>query len=50
MNSNTNRAYIEAFQHGDIEAFEWLYQQYRDTLYQFIYRFTNEEQLSIEVV
>ncbi|GAA0319558.1 sigma-70 family RNA polymerase sigma factor [Bacillus carboniphilus] len=50
MSSNTNRAYVEAFQQGDEAAFEWIYQQYRGPLYQFIYRFTNEEQLSIDVV
>ncbi|SNX67021.1 RNA polymerase ECF family sigma subunit [Bacillus oleivorans] len=47
---NPNEDYIEAFLKGDDDGIAWLYQQYRVPLYQFIYRFTNEEQLSIDIV
>ncbi|HWO78060.1 MAG TPA: RNA polymerase sigma factor [Bacillus sp. (in: firmicutes)] len=50
MSLNPNEENVEAFLEGDDDAITWIYQQYRAPLYQFIYRFTNEEQLSIDIV
>lgn len=39
-----------AYQRGDQEALERLYRLYKPSLYSFIYRYSRDEQLSIDVV
>ncbi|MFS0821720.1 RNA polymerase sigma factor [Bacillus sp. 1P02SD] len=41
---------ILKFQKGDKEALEVIYNVYKAPLYQFIFRYTNNEQLSIDLV
>lgn len=41
---------LEAFLSGDNEALAVLYQAYREECYRFVYRYTENEQLSIDVV
>ncbi|WP_077619618.1 RNA polymerase sigma factor [Bacillus sinesaloumensis] len=47
--SNVEKAIIQ-FQQGDKEALEVIYNLYKAPLYQFIFRYTNNEQLSIDLV
>lgn len=41
---------VVQFQEGDLEALDVIYQTYKDPLYRFVYRYTANEQLSIDVV
>ncbi|MEH7385424.1 RNA polymerase sigma factor [Bacillus sp. JJ1521] len=47
--SNVEEALLQ-LQQGDKEALEIIYNVYKAPLYQFIYRYTNNEQLSIDLV
>lgn len=50
MNLNNSEQLFVEFQKGELAAFESIYLYYKDPLYRFIYRFTNNEQLSIDIV
>lgn len=50
MNLNNSEEVFLLYQKGRDEAFEWIYHSYKDPLYRFIYRYTNNEQLSIDTV
>jgi RNA polymerase sigma-70 factor, ECF subfamily len=47
--SSVDEAILQ-FQRGDKEALEIIYKMYKAPLYQFIFRYTNNEQLSIDLV
>ena len=47
--SNVEKALLQ-LQQGDKEALEVIYNVYKAPLYQFIFRYTNNEQLSIDLV
>lgn len=47
--SRAEEAILE-FQKGDKDALELIYKVYKAPLYQFIFRYTNNEQLSIDLV
>nr|WP_235616012.1 RNA polymerase sigma factor [Metasolibacillus fluoroglycofenilyticus] len=46
----TNEDLMFAYQKGDAEAFNNLYNQLYKPLYSFLFRYTGEEQLSIDIV
>lgn len=46
----TNESLMNAYQKGDDEAFNQLYQQLYKPLYSFLFRYTGEEQLSVDIV
>ncbi|GLC90549.1 RNA polymerase sigma factor [Lysinibacillus piscis] len=46
----TNEHLMITYQEGDNEAFNQLYHQLHRPLYSFLFRYTNEEQLSIDIV
>lgn len=46
----TNEDLMFAYQKGDAEAFNKLYNQLYKPLYSFLFRYTGEEQLSIDIV
>jgi RNA polymerase sigma-70 factor, ECF subfamily len=50
MSLNNPEEEVIRFQQGDIAALEEIYQYYKQPLYRFIYRFTANKQLSIDVV
>lgn len=39
-----------AYQNGDERALERIFERYRDPLYRFLYRYSRDEQLSIDIV
>jgi RNA polymerase sigma-70 factor (ECF subfamily) len=49
---STERAddYMISYQQGDISALGILYEHYREPLYAFLFRYTQDEQLSIDLV
>lgn len=46
----SNEEWMEAYKQGDAKAFDVLYQQLYEPLYCFLYRYTCEEQLSLDTV
>ena len=46
----TNEEWMKAYQSGDIRGLTVLYERLHETLYSFLYRYTREEQLSIDIV
>lgn len=46
----TNEYNMKAYQAGDIEAFERLYERMQKPLFSFLFRYTRDEQLSIDIV
>lgn len=46
----TNEEWMKAYQLGDAEGFAILYERLHEPLYCFLYRYTQEEQLSIDTV
>lgn len=46
----SNEQLMTAFQIGDSEALAQLYEQLHEPLYCFLYRYTNDEQLSVDIV
>ncbi|MEO4053086.1 RNA polymerase sigma factor [Solibacillus sp. CAU 1738] len=46
----SNEEWIEAYKKGDIEAFNMLYHNLYEMLYCFLFRYTREEQLSMDIV
>jgi len=50
VNDNHINQLIQNFQEGDIEAFEQLYVLLKPSLYAFLFRFTKDEQLCIDLV
>ena len=46
----TDEELMENFQNGDINSLKELYKRYRDPLYRFVYRYTQDEQLSMDAV
>jgi len=49
LNEETNGLMV-AYQNGDDQALENIYERFQRPLYSFIYRYTNDEQLSIDIV
>ncbi|WP_245890045.1 RNA polymerase sigma factor [Rummeliibacillus pycnus] len=45
-----NEELMESFQQGNLGAFDLIYQQLYEPLYCFLFRYTCEEQLSIDIV
>lgn len=39
-----------AYQNGDERALERIFERYRDSLYRFLYRYSGDEQLSVDLV
>jgi len=46
----SNEEWMEAYKNGGIEGFEQLYSRLYEPLYCFLFRYTREEQLSIDIV
>jgi len=46
----SNEEWMESYKQGDLEAFTSLYQELYEPLYCFLYRYTCEEQLSMDIV
>ena len=46
----SNEEWMEVYKNGDIEGFEQLYSCLYEPLYCFLFRYTREEQLSIDIV
>lgn len=46
----SNEELLEAYKKGEIEAFNMLYHNLYETLYCFLFRYTREEQLSMDIV
>lgn len=46
----SNEEWMEVYKNGDIEGFEQLYNRLYEPLYCFLFRYTREEQLSIDIV
>ena len=46
----SNEEWMEAYKRGDVEGFENLYSHLYEPLYCFLFRYTREEQLSIDIV
>ena len=46
----TNEQLMQQFQHGNVEALGILYEQLHEPLYCFLFRYTKEEQLSVDIV
>lgn len=46
----SNEEWMEVYKNGDIEGFEQLYSLLYEPLYCFLFRYTREEQLSIDIV
>lgn len=48
--NQTNEQLMEQFQHGNIEALSVLYERLHEPLYCFLFRYTKDEQLSVDTV
>lgn len=46
----SNEEWMEAYKRGDVVGFETLYNRLYEPLYCFLFRYTREEQLSIDIV
>lgn len=46
----SNEEWMAAYQQGNQEAFAILYERLYESLYSFLFRYTREEQLSIDTV
>lgn len=46
----TNEQLMEQFQHGHIEALSTIYERLHEPLYCFLFRYTKDEQLSVDTV
>jgi len=46
----SNEEWMEAYKNGDVEGFEQLYSRLYEPLYCFLFRYTREDQLSIDIV
>lgn len=46
----SNEEWMEAYKNGSVEGFEQLYSRLYEPLYCFLFRYTREEQLSIDIV
>lgn len=46
----SNEEWMEAYKRGDVSGFENLYSRLYEPLYCFLFRYTREEQLSIDIV
>ncbi|MBS4208392.1 RNA polymerase sigma factor [Bacillus sp. FJAT-50079] len=50
MNSKNNHAYITVDMDGSKESIDELYDLYKEQLYRFVYRYSNDRQFSIDIV
>ncbi|MCH7321905.1 RNA polymerase sigma factor [Solibacillus sp. MA9] len=48
--NQTNEQLMEQFQHGNIEALSIIYKRLHEPLYCFLFRYTKDEQLSVDTV
>lgn len=46
----SNEEWMEAYKNGEVEGFEHLYSRLYEPLYCFLFRYTRDDQLSIDIV